>query len=110
MLLTEASIDIIEDDHFASISADTFSALQSASAALTSNTRWQSVTVSSDMVCGSLDQAFEENISDDDQAFVVFPHGVYLRMTNQRVPEAEIEFEVYAADGSALITPEKHPR
>lgn len=104
VLLSDASIDI-DHEHQASISADTMRAIEDARRALAANPSWDSITVSSDMACGSLDHAFEGANTNANESFVVFSHGVYLRLFDKHVREAEIEFEVRRADGKTLIEP-----
>ncbi|HEX2842164.1 hypothetical protein [Hyphomicrobium sp.] len=96
----------IDARHEGTISKETYDAILTAKEALAANPCWDSIAISSDMACTSLENALVESglWRTGNEDFLVYRFGgLYLRILNKHDRAADIEFEVVRPDGGSVI-------
>lgn len=107
-LMPDAEGSPVDRDHAATVTADGLRSIEAAVAQMTANPNWQCVVLASPIACVSLDEALEhaQGWRTSSETLHVFRDGdVYLHLSQRNSREAEIEFEVRAADGGPLLKP-----
>lgn len=106
-LTIDAGGSPVDREHSGTIGPETLGAIQAARAALAANPLWESISIASDMECATLNAALEDATEwqTSGETFLCYAHGIYLQLSHKHVREAEIEFDVRAADGTPLTAP-----